>query len=121
MNSTQNQRVKGKEGENIARKFLENLGYLILKENYQFGHGEIDLIAEENGEIVFVEVKTRKSLEYGDPETAITKKKISQIRKVASAYLIENNILEQTCRIDAIAILIQNEREPIINHYKNVG
>lgn len=121
MSTQQNKRTKGKEGEDLAAKFLEKLGYIILEENYQYGHGEIDLIAEDNGEIVFVEVKTRKSLEYGEPETAITKKKIAQIRKVASAYLIENNITEQTSRIDAVAILLQNERDPIINHYQNVG
>ncbi|MEW6654131.1 MAG: YraN family protein [Bacteroidota bacterium] len=121
MNEKKNQRTKGKEGENIARKFLINLGYNIIEENYQFGHGEIDIVAEDNGEIVFVEVKTRKSLEFGDPETAITKKKIAQIRKVASAYLVNNNITQQTCRIDAITILLQNERKPLINHYYNVG
>ncbi|KAF0151984.1 MAG: putative endonuclease [Ignavibacteria bacterium] len=121
MSEAKNKRAKGKEGEDIARKFLEKLGYAIIEENYQFGHGEIDLIADDNGEIVFVEVKTRKSLEYGDPETAITKKKIAQIKKVAAAYLVNNNITEQTCRIDAIAILLQNERTPLINHYYNVG
>jgi len=121
MNNNVNQRAQGKEGEGIALKFLEKLGYIILEENYQYGHGEIDLIADDKGEIVFVEVKTRKSLEYGYPETAITKKKIAQIRKVASAYLIEKNITEQTCRIDAVTILQNNEREPVINHYKNAG
>ncbi len=116
-----NQRAKGKDGEDIAAAFLQKLGYKVLEKNFQFGHGEIDIIVQDGNEIVFVEVKTRKSLEYGDPEFAITKNKIGQIKKVATAYLVQKNITEQTCRIDAVAILIQNEREPLINHYKNVG
>lgn len=116
-----NQRAKGKVGEDIATTFLKKLGYKILERNFQFGHGEIDIIVQDDNEIVFVEVKTRKSLEYGDPEFAITKNKISQIKRVATAYLVQKNITEQTCRIDAITILIQNEREPLLNHYKNVG
>jgi putative endonuclease len=121
MNENKNQRAKGKAGEDIACDFLIKHGYKIITRNFQFGHGEIDIIAQEGNEIVFVEVKARKSLEYGDPETAITKKKISQISKVATAYLVQNNITEQTSRIDAIAILLQNEREPLIHHYENVG
>jgi len=118
MNS--NKRTKGKEGEDIAANFLKNLGYEIVEQNYQYGHGEIDIVAKENDEYVFVEVKTRKSLEYGLPEFAITKTKINQIKKVAFAYLIENKLDNQSARIDAITILLQNDREPIINHYKNI-
>lgn len=121
MSEQKNQRAKGKDGEDIAAAFLLKLGYKILERNFQFGHSEIDIIADDANEIVFVEVKARKSLEYGDPEFAITKNKIGQIRKVATAYLVQKNITEQTCRIDAVAILIQNERKPLINHYKNVG
>lgn len=115
-----NKRTKGKEGEDIAANFLRKHGYQIVEQNYQFGHGEIDIIAKEDNEYVFVEVKTRKSLEYGLPEFAITKTKINQIKKVALAYLIENNLDNQTARIDAITILLQKDIEPIINHYKNI-
>jgi putative endonuclease len=114
-------RNKGKAGEDIAAAFLEKLGYQILERNFQFGHGEIDIIAQDNNEIVFVEVKARKSLEYGEPEFSITKNKISQIKKVATAYLVQKDITEQTSRIDAVTILTQNERNPVINHYQNVG
>lgn len=115
-----NKRTKGKEGEQIASDFLKNLGYEIIKMNYHFGHGEIDIIAKENNEIVFVEVKTRKSLQYGEPEFAITKSKINQIKKVATAYLIESNLDNYTSRIDAVTILLLKDEKPVINHYKNI-
>ncbi|MDF1611140.1 MAG: YraN family protein [Stygiobacter sp.] len=120
MNNQTNKRIKGKEGEEIASLFLKNLGYEIIEMNYQYGHGEIDIIAKDNDEIVFVEVKTRKSLQFGSPEFAFTKSKINQVKKIAFAYLTENNLENLTVRIDAIAILILKDCDPVINHYKNI-
>lgn len=120
MNENQNKRSKGKEGELIASKYLENLGYEIIEMNYQYGHGEIDIIAKDKNEIVFVEVKTRKSLLFGSPEFAFTKSKINQVKKIAYSYLIEKQLENISARIDAVAILILKDAEPIINHYKNI-
>ncbi|MCX7875213.1 MAG: YraN family protein [Melioribacteraceae bacterium] len=120
MRDQQNKRKKGKEGEELASNFLKSMGYEIIEMNYQFGHGEIDIIAKDKNEIVFVEVKTRKSLQFGSPEYAFTKAKINQVKKIAQAYLIENNLVNNSARIDAIAILIVKDCEPIINHYKNI-
>lgn len=116
----QSHRDKGKEGEEIACNYLQKNGFEIIERNYHHGHAEVDIIAKDGNEIVFVEVKARKSLEYGDPEFAINKKKISQIKKVALAYLIENNLEESECRIDAVTLIIEKDREPVLNHYKNV-
>jgi len=114
-----NKRKTGREGEELACKFISELGYQILERNYQYGHGEIDIIAKDGDTIVFIEVKYRKSLEYGNPEDSITKNKKHQIRKTAEAYIYEKNINEQTCRIDVISILHLPNQEPIINHYIN--
>lgn len=114
-----NKRKKGSLGEKIASDFLTQLGYEILKKNYQYGHGEIDIIAKDGDVLVFVEVKYRKSLEYGRPEFAITKSKQKQIRKIAEAYLYENQIKDQSCRIDVIAIVHLPKQKPEINHYIN--
>jgi len=111
----------GKEGENLAVNFLRNIGYKILEKNYRFGHGEIDIIAEDSRTLVFVEVKYRKSLKYGHPEDAVTKRKISQIKKIAEAYLSENQIYGRECRLDVIAILKSYSGKHEITHYKNIG
>ena len=115
----QNKRKTGNKGEDIACDFLTKLGYEIIKRNYHYGHGEIDIIAKDGEILVFVEVKYRKSLEYGPPELAITNSKQKQIRKVAEAYLYENDIKDTSCRIDVVAILHFPKQEPKINHIIN--
>lgn len=117
--TNQNKRTTGDYGEELACRFLSELGYEIVGRNYHFGHGEIDIIAKDKETLVFVEVKYRKNLEYGEPELAITKTKQSQIRKTAEAYLYEKKIKEQPCRIDFIAILHLKDSKPEINHIIN--
>ncbi len=110
---------KGKSGENMAEELLIKAGYQIIKKNFRFGKGEIDIIAKDKGILVFVEVKTRTNLEYGQPEYAITKSKIRQLKKIAEAYYYVNKIEEQECRFDVIAILAEPNKQPKINHIKN--
>ena len=115
----ENKRRTGSKGEEIACDFLTKLGYKILERNYQFGHGEIDIIAKDCDTLVFVEVKYRKSLEYGQPEYAVTINKQRQVRKTADAYLYSKNISDTSCRVDVIAILHFPNSLPQINHYKD--
>ena len=111
----------GKKGEEIAVKFLKEKGYEILLRNYRYSRGEIDIIAKDpdDGFTVFVEVKTRKNLNYGEPEYAITAGKQKQIKKVAELYLYEKEIREIDCRFDVIAIILEDENNPLITHYVN--
>ena len=109
----------GKKGEDLACKMLEEKGFEILKRNWRFSHGEIDIVAKDNDILVFVEVKTRSNLEFGPPELAITRSKQNQIRKMASAYLYINEIKDKDCRIDVVAILFQDSGKPKINHLVN--
>jgi putative endonuclease len=111
----------GNKGEDLAVELLESKGYSIVKRNYRYGKGEIDIIAkdpEEEG-LVFIEVKSRKSLEYGSPEEAITKNKIKQLKRIAELYLYENEIKEILCRFDVIAILMLPGQKPQIEHFIN--
>ncbi len=117
--SEKNKKVIGKEGEEIAAKFLTQKGFEILERNYQYSHGEIDIVAKDNGVLVFVEVKTRLNLEFGEPEYAINRKKIQQIKKMAELYLFDKEIEEADCRFDVIAILFEDKSNPKITHYKN--
>ncbi|MBW7842886.1 MAG: YraN family protein [Ignavibacterium sp.] len=114
-----NKKDFGKDGEEIAAKYLLKKGFEILKRNYRFSHGEIDIIAKDGDTLVFVEVKTRKNLEHGEPEYAITKKKIQQLKKIAELYLFDKQIEEADCRFDVIAIILGSENNPQITHYEN--
>ena len=93
-----------KIGETFAADHLKAHGYEILAHNYRFQRGEIDLIAQHGNCIVFVEVKTRRSLKYGFPQHAVTKQKQRQISKIALAYLQTQDIHDAPCRFDVIAI-----------------
>ena len=102
-----NRRSKGREGENLAAQFLEKKGYSILERNYRFERGEIDIVAKEGQELVFVEVKSRHSKQYGAPEESVTPAKEAQLKKVAEGYLYEHNIENQSCRFDIVTITYQ--------------
>jgi len=119
MSNEKNRRKTGSIGEEIACEFFSKLGYEIIERNYQYGHGEIDIIAMDREILVFIEVKYRKNLEYGPPETAITKGKQKLIRRTAEAYLYENDIKDQECRIDVAAILHLSGTKPEISHFIN--
>ncbi len=109
---------KGNRGEELAVSFLAEKGFEIIERNYRYGKGELDIIARDKEFLVFVEVKSRESLEYGKPEEAITKRKMSQVRKITEAYLAEKDIREENIRFDVVAILFLND-EVTINHYEN--
>lgn len=100
-----NNKKKGRTGEEIARKFLENNGVTILKSNYLTKFGEIDLIGIENKTIIFIEVKLRKSLSYGLPEESINKKKLQKLQKVMDYFLSKTTIEYDQCRFDVMSIL----------------
>ncbi len=80
-------RVFGRIGENTAADVLRAKGYKILKQNYRCSYGEIDIIAERDGDMSFVEVKTRQNFHYGRPCEAIDKEKMQHIQRAAHCYL----------------------------------
>jgi putative endonuclease len=114
-----NKRTTGNYGEDLACKFLQQLGYQIVERNYFYGHGEIDIIARDGDELIFVEVKYRTNDEYGPPELSISKGKQRLVKRTAEAYLFEHGIKDQNCRIDLIAILHLKDERPKINHIIN--
>lgn len=100
-----------KIGESLAVAHFKARGYKILAQNYRAMRGEIDLIAQDGQFIVFVEVKTRKSLKFGVPQAAVTKQKQRQISKVALAYLQAKNLWDTPCRFDVIGIHLTHQSE----------
>jgi putative endonuclease len=111
----------GDEGEEIAVEHLKEKGYEIIERNYRFGKGEIDIVARdpETNFTVFIEVKSRKNLEFGDPVYSITKNKIKQIKRMAELYLYDKEIEEIDCRFDVVTVLLREKQKPIIEHYEN--
>ena len=97
------QRV-GRRGEEIAKRRLEDIGYRILETNYRSKEGEIDLVAEKDGSMVFVEVRSKTGPGAGSPEESITPKKMSHLVAAAQHYLQANGAEEREWRIDLVAI-----------------
>ncbi len=99
-----NRRETGIRGEKLARDFLKKRGYHILETNYRCPEGEIDIIARHKDSLVFIEVRTKKSLEFGSPEESITPAKSERLRAVASHYGQTHNDLPLLWRIDVVAV-----------------
>jgi len=102
----------GEKGEFLAARHLEEKGYKICFKNWRSGKLEIDIIAEKDGFIVFVEVKTRENNYMGEPELAVTRKKQSQIVKAADAFFKETDCQLES-RFDIIAVIINSKTEEI--------
>lgn len=94
----------GKRGEQLAQKYLKNLGYEIIIVNYRCKLGEIDIIATKDDYLVFVEVKTRRNKNYGLPYESVSFEKQKTIRRVAAYYLKANNIFQKNCRFDVVSV-----------------
>lgn len=108
----------GKRGEEIAAAYLADKGYRILNTNWRCARAEVDLIADQQGTIVFVEVKTRSSVDYGQPEEFVSYKKEKQLEFASSVY-IEMRKHEGEIRFDIIAIVFENKDLYKINHIED--
>lgn len=97
-------KLLGKHGEDLAVSFLKKQGYKILERNFQKGYGEIDIVAKENDTLVFVEVKTRTSTEFGSPLEAITPWKLKALIRSCQFYKSFHPELPESLRIDLVAI-----------------
>ena len=94
----------GRRGEQMAAEALRERGYRIVEQNFRCRYGEIDLVAEEQDDLVFVEVKTRRGTTFGKPEEAVTRTKRRKLAEVASYYLAVRNAGDRSWRIDVVAI-----------------
>lgn len=111
----------GKLGETIAKEYLENKGYIILEQNCKNKYGEIDLVARDKNEMVFVEVKTRIGEQFGTPEDALNRKKRQRLMRNAQAYMAFKTKELSSFRIDAVCIVLNQDKQiKRINHYENI-
>jgi len=111
----------GQYGEDKACSYLESLNYKIIERNFRCRQGEIDIIAKDliKNELVFVEVKTRLSFNYGTPSQAVTLIKQRHILNVAKYYLYKNSINNTFVRFDIIEVFVK-ELKFKINHIKQI-
>ncbi|MBC7745331.1 MAG: YraN family protein [Flavobacterium sp.] len=108
----------GDKGEQLAKAYLEKAGYEILDLNWTFGKAEIDIIAYINKQIIFVEVKTRSSDSFGNPEDFVMMPKQSQMAYAADEYIF---LMEHQgeVRFDVISILFNKQGEHVLNHIED--
>ena len=110
----------GDRGERAAVKSLKRLGFRVVAQKYSTPWGELDIVAIDGQVVVFVEVKTRKTIVAGHPFEAVTREKQSKLTRMALAYLKRHNLLEYSARFDVISILWPDEsRTPEITHIRN--
>jgi putative endonuclease len=111
----------GNEGEKIALKFLKSKKYIIHTTNYSNRYGEIDIIAEKDGVVAFVEVKTRKNSKFGRPSDFVTPSKQQRIVSAAQYYVYYNGITEKL-RFDIIEVLTGDDPDNpqyYVNHIED--
>jgi putative endonuclease len=113
----------GRWGEALAAEYLESKGYLIIARNLRTPYGEIDLIAihEQPSVLLFIEVKTRRSKQFGPPEEAVNLRKLKHLRSSVEYYLQGHPEIAGDPRLDVIAIQrYQDDQPPAIVHFENV-
>jgi len=111
----------GNRGESLAVDYLKRLNYRVIKRNYTIRGGEIDLIASDGDVLVFVEVKTRYSHEFGLPEESLSYFKLQALQRTAQIYLKMTNQSDKLCRFDLVAVDFSNNKDdPEIRHIKNI-
>ena len=120
MSKQNNFRIQtGQSGEDIASEHLLSKGLQIIGRNIRTPFGEIDILCEEGDCLIFLEVKTRRSKQFGFPEDAVSRYKQEHMLNSAMAYLQEQDALERTWRIDVIAVNLVAGTLPEIQWFKN--
>lgn len=111
-------RETGRIGEGMAQEYLTKKGFEPVSRNFSTRFGEIDLVMRDKGVLVFVEVKTKKGLDFGRPEEMFTRSKYQKVKNMALVYLKGREIKS---RIDMVAVILDELNEPVtVSHYENV-
>jgi len=108
----------GRSGEEAAVAYLRKKNFRIVCRGFRFQRGEIDIIAYEGDVLVFIEVKTRRGSDFGPPEESVTALKQRQIRRLAEAYLMLNDLGNVPCRFDVMSLLSDARKGYRIHHLR---
>ncbi len=101
----------GRIGENMASDFLRTKGFTILARNFREKRYEVDIIGRKGNTYIFVEVKTRTTIEFGEPIEAVDKKKLKNIFKAAEGYKAKHSLWDITTRVDVVEVLISHRED----------
>ena len=101
----------GNFGEEVAAKYLIEIGYIILDKNFRYKTGEIDLIGKDGEFITFIEVKTRTSTNFGEPCEAVTPAKQLKIYKTAEIYIMKKKLFKFNFRFDVLEVILSNHKK----------
>jgi putative endonuclease len=115
-------RVKGAIGhfgEEVAARHLAGAGLRILDRNWRCAEGELDIVAEDDGTLVFCEVKTRSGPGFGDPAEAVTAAKSARIRRLGLRWLAAHGIGWRELRFDVVTVVRRPEGDPLVRHLRN--
>jgi putative endonuclease len=104
---------KGQDGEQLAVRFLEEQGFRILERNYRNRLGEIDIVAEDRGVLVFVEVRTLKASAGHSPEETILPDKQKRISRTAVAYVQHKRLDDRPARFDVVSVTLHDDRSAL--------
>jgi len=111
----------GNKGEEIAGKFLVDRGYQIIEKNYYSRYGEIDLVAQDSGIVVFIEVKTRTNQSFGTPEDSVTQAKLERIEKAGLMWMQAHPDYPDDWRIEVVAIIMDEQHQvQDIRHFRDI-
>ncbi len=108
----------GRMGEMLAREWLEEQGFLVIETNWRVGRAEVDLIVKEKDMLVFVEVKTRSSIAFGEPESFLSAGQQKRLIQAAAAYM-QANEYEGEVRFDIISIYWPLQGKPVLKHLED--
>jgi putative endonuclease len=111
--------LQGRKGERIACRYLLREGFDILARRYQGRSGELDIVAFEKETLVFVEVKTRSSRDFGEPYEFVDWQKQQILRRVAEQFIADHDLGNYTYRFDIVAVLIPKESRGQVALYRN--
>lgn len=114
-----NRKVVGRRGEQVAISFLKEKGYRILDKNFHCKLGELDIVAQEGNQIVFVEVKTRQNLDFGLPQESLNYFKKKRLTRLALFYLASHYLKDVPCRFDVVAVVFKEGNPKSIRLIKN--
>jgi putative endonuclease len=113
------QRALGVRGEELASRHLARAGLTVVERNVRFPAGEIDLVAREGDDLVFVEVKTRIGDAETAPDTAVTSTKLERLERLAEAYLARAGTPQASWRVDVVAIVLARDgRLVLLDHLR---
>jgi putative endonuclease len=110
----------GRRGEQVAADWLEERGYRVVDRNWRCSSGELDLVLRRGNALVFAEVKTRSSLDFGHPFEAITFQKGARLRRLAALWCREHAPVAGEVRIDAVAVTDAWSRRPRVEHLTGI-